>query len=71
MARSVAVRESDQAQIARAQDALERLHAIRLRLCFVNPDDEMLEQMSEALCDLAAMVGIARLWIGKRTKELK
>lgn len=62
----MAARETDQAQIAKANDALDRLQAIRLRLCFHNPDDELLEEMSEAICDLTAMVGIARLWIPKR-----
>jgi hypothetical protein len=69
MSRTVAVRETDQAQLARADDALERLHAIRVRLCYVNPDDAMLEELSEALCELTAAIGIARLWIPKRKEQ--
>ena len=61
MARWVAMVETDLAQFVRAEDALKELHAIRLRLCFQRPSDDMLERYSEALSDIAAALQLGKL----------
>lgn len=70
MARWTALKETDLAAIARAKDAVQRLHAIQLRLCFHRPTDEMMEQMREAIQDISVGLEMATLWVAQSKKEV-
>ena len=70
MSRLTVLVETDLAQIVRGKDGVSRLRAINLRMCFQRPDDEMIEQMREAIQDVAAALDTATSWVAQQ-KEIR
>jgi len=58
--RNVALRETDLAAIVRARDAVRRLDALALRLCYHRVSDEDICELREATHDIMAALDVAR-----------
>jgi len=65
----VALRETDQAVLARGVRAVRRLDILALRFCYRNPDDEAICEMREATQDLLFALTVARLVVSRVYKE--
>ena len=67
--KSTALKETDLAALARGFDAIARLDALALRLCYHDPSDEDICDLREATQDLLTVLAMTRTVLCRSHRE--
>ena len=69
MTKAVGLIETDIACIVHAEDAIQELHALLLRMCYRRPTDADIVRGRENLQDIARALATAKLWVNANRRD--